>query len=172
MFPFVVGFVAMICSWKWGDWKNWTKYLSTIQYFIIGDLLYNLFSINFHLWSYPNPPNLLPNHLMNNLLYMLMIYPSTSIIFLYRFPKNNYIKQFLYILIWIGFWIVFEIIMVWQGLCVYTNGWTFGWSVFFICIMVPMLILHHKRPLWAYVLSVPVIVFLLLWFKVPIFTPK
>ncbi|MBT2729839.1 hypothetical protein J7E63_23550 [Bacillus sp. ISL-75] len=70
MFLFTSGFIAILCAWKWGDWKNWRQYLSTIQYFLIGDMLYNLFTRNFPLWGYPNPPNILPNHLFNNLFIM------------------------------------------------------------------------------------------------------
>lgn len=172
MFPIIIGLVTILSAWKWGDWKNWLQYLPTIQYFIIGDMLYNLFTWNYSLWSYPHPPNLLPNHITNNLYIMLTIYPSTMLIFLYRFPKNDFIKQILYILIWIGLWLVFELIMVFNGLCVYHHGWSYGWSIIFACIMVPMLVLHHKRPMWAYILSVPITGFLLLWFHVPVFKAK
>ncbi|MFD2443261.1 CBO0543 family protein [Bacillus sp. CGMCC 1.16607] len=168
MFHILIGFFTIICAWCWGDWKNWKKYLSTIQFFIIGDLLYNMFTLNYQLWSYPNPPNLLPNHVFNNLFIMFTIYPSTLLVYLYRFPKDNFLKQCLYMFFWIALWLLFEFIMVWKGLCVYTNGWTFGWSIFFVIIMLPMLLLHFYRPLLAYVLSVPIIVFLLLRFQVPI----
>lgn len=172
MFPIAVGCFSILCAWKWGDWKNWLHYLPTIQYFFIGDLLYNLFTWNHRLWSYPNPPNLLPNHLTNSLLYMLILYPSTMLIYLYRFPKNNFFKQLLYIFIWLVMWLLFEIILVWKGFCVYNHGWTFGWSAIFVCFMLPMLYLHHKRPLWAYLLSVPIILFLLFWLQVPVISKK
>jgi hypothetical protein len=169
MFPIIIGFVTVFSAWKWGDWKNWRQYLPTIQYFIMADMLYNLFTQDYPLWSYPNPPNILPNHMSNNLFIMFVIYPSTLLILLYRYPKNNFIKQFLYILVWNVLWLIFEYFVVYKGLCVYTNGWTYTWSIIFVFIMIPMLVLHHKRPLWAYIMSVPITVFLLLWFKVPIF---
>ena len=169
MFPIIIGFISILCAWKWGDWRNWTKYLSTIQYLIIGDMLENLFTKNYSLWSYPHPPNFLPTHLLNSLFMMFTIYPSTMLIFLYHFPKSKLFKQILYMLIWIILWLVFELIMVFNGLCVYSHGWTYGWSVVFVFIMVPMLVLHYKRPLWAYILSVPITVFLLWWFHVPVF---
>ncbi|OIK13485.1 hypothetical protein BIV60_13965 [Bacillus sp. MUM 116] len=172
MFPIIIGFVAILCAWKWGDWKNWIQYLSTIQYFIIGDMLYNLLTWDFPLWSYPRSPNLLPNHLFNNLFLMFTLYPSTMLVYLYRFPKNHLIKQILYILSWIILWLIFELIMILYGNCVYSHGWTFGWSVVFVCVMVPMLLLHYKHPGWAYVLSVPIIIFLILWFEVPVFKAK
>ncbi|PLS08023.1 CBO0543 family protein [Neobacillus cucumis] len=172
MFLILFGIISIICAWRWGDWRNWRLYLPTIQYFIMGDMLYNLFTWNYSLWSYPNPPNLLPNHLLNNLFIMFTIYPSTMLIFLYRFPKQKLVKLLLYIFIWILLWLGFELVMVLNGLCVYHHGWTYGWSVAFACIMVPMLILHHKRPLWAYILSVPITVFLLLWFDVPVLSNK
>jgi hypothetical protein len=169
MFLIIVGIGTLFSAWKWGDWKNWRQYLPSIQYFIIGDMLYNLFTWNYPLWVYPNPPNIFPNHLSNNLFIMFVLYPSTLLILLYRFPKNNFIKQFLYILVWIVLWLIFEYFMVYLGLCVYSNGWSYTWSIIFVFMMVPMLVLHYKRPLWAYILSVPITVFLLYWFKVPIF---
>jgi hypothetical protein len=172
MFPIIVGLISIVCAWKWGDWKNWRIYLPTIQYFIIGDMLYNLFAWNYPLWSYPHPPNLFPNHLLNNLFIMFTIYPSTMLIFLYRYPKQNWVKQTIYLIIWIGLWLVFEKVMVWRGLCVYSHGWTYGTSVVFIFIMVPMLLLHYKYPLWAYILSLPITIFLLLWFHVPFLSVK
>jgi hypothetical protein len=172
MFPIIIGFILILCAWKWGDWKNWLLYLPTIQYFIISDMLYNLLTWDYSLWSYPHPPNLLPNHLLNNLFIMFVIYPSTMLIFLYRFPKQNLVKQTLYIFTWIVLWLAFELVMVLKGLCVYSHGWTYGWSIAFVCIMVPMLILHYKRPLWAYIVSAPITLFLLLWFHVPVFSVK
>jgi hypothetical protein len=172
MFPLSIGFISILCAWKWGDWRNWFKYLPTIQYLIMGDMLQNLFTQNYSLWSFPHPPNLLPNHLINNLFIMLTIYPSSMLIFLYHFPKNKLLKQILYMLIWIILWLVYELIMVLRGLCVYSHGWTYGWSVVFVIIMVPMLVLHYKRPFWAYILSVPITVFLLWWFHVPVFNEK
>ncbi|WP_420805969.1 CBO0543 family protein [Neobacillus bataviensis] len=133
-------------------------------------MLYNLFTQDFPLWNYPSPPNLLPNHLFNNLFIMFIIYPSTLLIFLFRFPKRNFFKQLLYILFWIFLWAVFEYFMVRLGLCVYHHGWTYGWSILFASIMVLMLLLHYRYPLWAYILSVPITVFFLFWFHVPIFT--
>jgi len=172
MFPIMMGIVTILSAWKWGDWKNWRDYLHTIQYFILGDMLYNLFTWDYSLWTYPHPPNLLPNHLTNNLYIMFTMYPSTLLIFLFQFPKNNVRKQILYILLWIVLWLIFELIMVMNGFCVYSHGWTYGWSIVFVCLMVPMLLLHHKRPMLAYILSVPIIVFLLLWFHVPVFDTK
>ena len=163
-----MGVFAIVSAWKWGDWKNWLNYLPTIHYFILGDMLYNLLTRDYLLWSYPHPPNLLPNHLMNNLYIMFTMYPSTMIIFLFRFPPTNRIKQLLYIMIWIVFWLLFEFIMVLYGYCVYHHGWNYGWSTIFVCMMVPMLLIHHKRPLIAYIVSIPIILFLLLWFHVPV----
>ena len=67
---------------------------------------------------------------------------------------------------------VFELIMFFSGLCVYSHGWTYTWSIVFASLMIPMLVLHYKRPLWAYILSVPITVFLLLWFEVPVFNTQ
>ncbi|MDQ0254817.1 hypothetical protein J2S74_002196 [Evansella vedderi] len=159
-------------AWKWGDWRKWRLYLPTIQYFIIGDLLYNLFTWEYTLWWYPHPANLLPNHLLNNLFIMFTLYPSTLLVFLYHFPKKNRIHQILHLLGWIIFWVIFEFFMVFKGQCVYENGWSFGWSIAFATIMVTMLALHHNRPMLAYIFSIPITLFLLWWFQVPVLQAK
>jgi hypothetical protein len=166
MFPIVVAFFSIIASLVWGDWKNWLKYLSTIQYFIIGDMLYNLFTWDYPLWRYPHPPNVFPNHLITNLFIMFTLYPSSMLIYLYRYPENNVIKQIIYILKWIALWLSFEFFMVYYGICVYTNGWNYSWSIIFASVMNLMLLLHYKRPKWAYILSLPIALFLLRWFDV------
>ena len=45
-----------VCMWillglKWGDWKNWAAYQSTIVYFIFCDTLYYLISHSHPLWT-------------------------------------------------------------------------------------------------------------------------
>lgn len=168
MVHIITAIITIFAAWKFGDWKHWRIYLPTIQYFIIGDLLYNLFTWEQLLWFYPYPANALPNHLLNNLLIMFTIYPSTLLIMLFHYPKKKKMNQFLYLLVWIVLWIIFEFFMVFTGQCVYDNGWTFGWSITFASIMVPMLVLHHKRPMLAYLLSIPITIFLLYWFQVPV----
>lgn len=168
MYLVAIVMFSIFAAWKWGDWRNWREYLPTIQFFIIGDLLYNLFTWDYPLWSYPHPPSIFRNHLITNLFIMFTIYPSAMLIFLYRYPMRRF-KQFIYILLWIGIWILFEIYMHFiSKLCEYTHGWTFAWSIFFIIIMNLMFILHHKNPKWAYLLSAPFILFLLWWFQVPV----
>lgn len=159
-------FVAL----KWGDWRNWKKYLPTIQYFIGSDMLYKLLTWNFPLWTYPHPPNILPNHLTTSLFIMFVVYPSTMFMYLYHYPEGKSVtKRILYMLMWVGIWAVWELGMNTLGNCVYRHGWTYAWSIGFLCVMIPMLRLHHIRPLFAYALSVPTIIFLLIWFHVPVF---
>lgn len=173
MFPIVMGFISIFSAWKWGDWRSWHKYIHTIQYFILGDMLYNLLTWGYPWWTYPHPPNVLPNHLAVNLFVMFTIYPSTMLIFLYHYPDGKHIsRKIIYILLWILIWAVWEYNMIFLGYCVYHNGWTYAWSLGFICLMVLMLRLHYKRPLWAYILTIPITVFLLLWFNVPVFQTK
>lgn len=169
MFPIIYACGFVIAAWKWGGWKSWRKYLPTIQYFIGCDMLYDLLCYNYPLWSYPHPPNVLPSHLAVNLFRMFTTYPSFILIYLYRFPENNFVRKLGYILAWAILWALDELYMVLRGICVYAHGWSYAWSVGFLCVMLPMLKLHHHHPLWAYLLSVPIIVFLLLWFHVPVF---
>lgn len=170
MFPIAIGIFSVIVAWKWGDWRNWQKYLPTIQYFIGCDMLYNLFTKNNSLWEYPHPPNILPNHLIINLFIMFVLYPSVMLVYLYHYPEGkSVIKRILYMLMWVGIWAAWELGMITFKNCVYHHGWNYAWSIGFLFVMIPMLRLHHNRPLFAYILSVPITMFLLIWFHIPIF---
>lgn len=169
MFPIFIACVSIFSAWRWGDWRHWGKYLLTIQYFIGCDMLYNLLTWNYRLWDYPHPPNLLPTHLITSLFLMFTIYPSFLLVYLFRYPeRKNIPSKSLYILIWIVIWLAYELYMITHGLCEYHHGWSYAWSIGFASVMVPMLLLHHKRPLLAYMLSFCIIVFLILWFHVPV----
>jgi hypothetical protein len=45
----------------------------------------------------------------------------------------------------------------------YDHDWTIGCPLLFLIVMFPLLRLHYKRPLLAYIASVIIMVFLLNW---------
>ena len=169
MFSIVYAIGFMLCAWKWGDWKNWRTYLPTIQYFIGCDMLYNLLTWNYPLWTFPHPPNVLPNHLAVSLFRMFTTYPNFILIYIYRFPAGNFLHGIMYMAIWLVIWAFDELYLIRHGLLVYSHGWNYIWSILFLCVMLPMLRLHHTRPLLTYLLSVPLIVSLIFWFHIPAF---
>jgi hypothetical protein len=43
-------FLWILATWKWGDWRNWKKYQSTILYMIVFSLLFDVLTYNHSLF--------------------------------------------------------------------------------------------------------------------------
>jgi hypothetical protein len=161
----------LIAGVKWGDWRNWSKYHSTILFLWFGDLLYNFLCKNYMMWEYKETifgQNLLPNHLTVSLLIMFVAYPASMLIFFGKLPKETN-KIVLWILFWVTLFSVVEYINLrYLDLVDHHHGWNMGWSVLFNLIMFSMLLLHYKHPIAALITSIPIILFFVLYFKVPI----
>jgi hypothetical protein len=48
----------------------------------------------------------------------------------------------------------------------YYHDWGLGWSFMFYLTMYPMLMLHHFKQVWAYLLSIGFIYFYILYFHI------
>ena len=65
----------LIAGIKWGDWRDWSKYHSTILFLWFGDLLYHFLCYDYIMWEYKESRfglNLLPNHMVISLLIMFV----------------------------------------------------------------------------------------------------
>ncbi|WP_251632996.1 CBO0543 family protein [Neobacillus niacini] len=161
----------LIAGVKWGDWRNWSKYHSTILFFWFGDLLYNLLCKDYLMWEYKETifgQNLLPNHLAVSLLIMFVAYPATVIIYLGNIPKDTS-RIVLWLIFWVTLYSLVEYINLrYLNLVSHHNGWSMGWSVLFNLIIFSMLLLHYKHQVAALLLSIPIILFFVIFFKIPI----
>lgn len=164
-------FVWLFALWKWGDWRNWKSYYPTLLFFISGDFLYlYLLSDHYPMWRY-NPQgideqvNLTNTHITFSI--MAIKYPATILIFLHRFPGSSILKRILYISGWVLLYTINEIIDIKLNLIKYSNGWSLKWSIFFNSVMFTILLIHHKRPVAAWILSILFIIFLWNQFDVP-----
>lgn len=157
--------------WKWGDWRNWKKYYSTILFFVLGDFIYlYLLSDYFPMWRYQPADSdgkigLTNTHI--SLSIMVIKYPATILIYLSRFPDQNKKKQLLYFIFWVLLYSVNELIDLKFHLIKYYNGWNFWWSVLFNMVMFYILWIHFRKPLFAWLLSIGFILFLWHTFDIP-----
>jgi hypothetical protein len=162
----------LIAGVKWGDWRNWSKYHSTILFFWFGDLLYNVLCKNYLMWEYKETifgQSLLPNHLAVSLLIMFVAYPATVIIYLGNIPKDTN-RMVLWLFFWVTLYSLVEYINLrYLNLVSHHHGWAMGWSVLFNLIIFSMLLLHNKHPIAALLVSIPIIIFFVIYFKVPIY---
>lgn len=162
--------LLLLAAIKWGDWRSWREYYPTILFFIMGDLLKNFLFHDYLIWTYQETmfaQNILSNHTFISLLIMFVTYPSTTLIYLGRFPEEKW-KQLLWIGLWVFIYVVIEYInLEYLHLIKHHHGWSMGWSILFNLVMFPMLRLHQKRPLIAWGLSIIWIIFLLTRFPIP-----
>jgi hypothetical protein len=158
----------LVAAIKWGDWRNWKVYYPTILFFICGDLLKNSLLHDHRMWTYHELifENIFFGHLIINLLVLAIIYPSTILIYLGRYPLKRW-KQ----IYWTGFWIfvymTYEVVYLQLHLIKYHYGWTIWWSLVFNVVTFILLRVHHKNPIVAWVASLIFIVFLWNAFNLP-----
>lgn len=163
---FLIAGIALIAGWKWSDWRNWEKYYPTILFMIVGNFLYNILTYNHPMWLYEK--SLLPNHTMIDILHSFVVFPVTIMLYLTYFPESNLIKKIRYILFWTAIYISMEWLLSKLELFSYHNGWNILWSAGFNITMFTILWVHHKKPLLAWFFSFFIILFLVIFFEVPI----
>jgi len=162
--------LTILATWRWADWRNWTRYQSSMFYIAAGGLLYEYLTKYHTMWRFHS--DFLYSHRIVVIIYALVTMPLTVLIFLSRFPaKERFRYKLRYYGIWIAVYIMAEHILRSFGFISYENGWTFWYSLLFDMMMFPMIRLHHRKPGLALFTSVGITVFLMLWFKVPVEAP-
>jgi hypothetical protein len=155
-------------AYKWGDWKNWSKYYPTMLFMGMGDLIYNLVFFNKKLWGFD--PGIL-NPIFNELIVIFTIFSCTVLIFLTHFPKTL-IKQFQYITLWAIIYIIIEVIMLNIGMQHNENNWNIWWSLLHDFYQFPLIAIHYKRPYLAWALAITILIIIMKIFGVPILNIK
>lgn len=133
-------------------------------YIAAGGLLYEYLTSDQMLWLFY--PDFLFNKKMTVILYALVTMPLSVLIFLSRYPQTLR-KQLIYLTKWVFIYLFVELILQFFGRISYQNGWNILYSLLFDIMMFPMLLFHHKKPLWAYLVSIVIVVLLMHWFDVP-----
>ncbi|MDQ0899406.1 hypothetical protein [Paenibacillus sp. V4I7] len=77
---FVIGFIIIGAAYRWGDWRNWKKYHSTMMYFALGNLLYHYLCANHLLWQLM--PDFSLSHSITEMIYTFIVFPATALLFL------------------------------------------------------------------------------------------
>ncbi|WP_134703346.1 CBO0543 family protein [Ammoniphilus sp. YIM 78166] len=149
--------LLLLAAYRWGDWRNGEKYYPTILFIILCDFLHNFLSYDHQLWTFHEKmlQGLLPNHTIISLLIMFVGYPSTILIYLYKFFKtNSWWKRTAHFLFWVILYLSIEFIGFRTGYITYHNGWEFWHSIPFVFAMFIIIPLHHKNPRLAWGLAI------------------
>ncbi|MCA1029814.1 hypothetical protein LCL95_02055 [Bacillus timonensis] len=153
-----------------GDWREWKTYHTTMMYFALGNLTYNFLCASYFLWRFN--PDFLSNHTLTEMLYTFIVFPATALMFLSHYPEGKGVKKILlHYVTWITIYVSVEYIYTLTDSILYKYGWGLAWSAAFDVLMFPMLRLFHKRPVVAYILSVPIAIFWIWLFDVPVHLP-
>lgn len=153
----------VLVAWKWGDWRNWAKYYSTILYVIVFDLVYFGLTMGFPLWRYHHP---VLGYTYSDFLIAFIMFPATMLLYLPYQPKEKY-KQAGFLLLWVFIYASIELAQSKMGGIVYYNGWQFVHSVLFDCLFFIMARLHFKYPLSTFAVSLIMVPAVLALFNFP-----
>ena len=163
-FHISIAIIAILACYKWGDWKHWQKYYSTILFFMMGDFIYLVLFHKTMLWTYNTD---ILNHTLVNLLILFTVYPCTILLFIPYCPKLIF-KKVIYIFFWVVLFAMLEYISYRLNCFSYHNGWNLGWSIIFCLIMFPLQYLHYTKPLLAWCFAIIKLVIFIVIFKVDI----
>lgn len=152
--------------WKWADVRRWKEYHNSMLFIAVINLSYLFLCDDYYVWSFES--DALSNDLLTNIIHTFVILPATAFLFLSCYPDNT--NPFYYIK-WISLYMILEAILTFMGYLSYDHGWNLWWSLLFYIMMFPILRLHFKKPINAYVVSIVVIMILLWIFKVPVDLP-
>lgn len=159
---------VIFAVWRWGDWRNWQKYHTVMLYFALGNLAYNFLTANHFLWRLE--ADFISNHTLTEMLYTFVVFPGTALLFICNYPDTKR-KVWMHYLYWIIIYVGIEWVMTTTGHIKYQFGWGLVWSAAFDCLMFPMLRLYYRKPLLSYIISVPLALFFILYFDIPVHLP-
>jgi hypothetical protein len=167
----IILILYLVAGIKYGKWSKFEEFYPTILFFIIGDLLSQFLLFNHSLWMF-HPMDRLDrsfhlNHTFIALLKMGIQYTVTVAIFIGRLPEGLG-KQAMMVFLWTVIFGLNEYITHFFGGLSYHRGWNFGWDIIFNVLMLTMLVIHYKKPLLAWILTIPIIITLWLIFDVPL----
>lgn len=158
------GIISILICWKWGNWKNWKEYYPTILYFIIGNLVYCILTCDKPLWQFIE---FFSKCTFSDISIMILLYPSTVILFLSFLPKTL-LKKIMYILLWVIIYTLIELVSLYTGSFAYKNGWNIYFTIIFNIIMFSLLLLHYTNPLIVWPVSAILAFSMMLLFKIPL----
>ncbi|TYS62251.1 hypothetical protein FZD47_19480 [Bacillus infantis] len=164
---FVIFFI--IAGLFLGAWKSFAQYYSTLLFWIIANLVYELLLSNYRVWEF-NPVwidhLLLPTHNAISMAIAFIIYPFVLAIFLGRLPEKLQ-GQAGWILLWSILFTGVELIAFLNDSISHHHGWSFRWSFLFNIVTFTLLIAHYRKPWTAWLLGGIFITALYLIFDVP-----
>ncbi|WP_426452808.1 CBO0543 family protein [Paenibacillus sp. S-38] len=166
--PLILSIVWLIAAWRFGDWRNWRKYYPSTLFTVVVSLVIFTLQHNHPLWKF-HGAFLFPNRTLHEHRINFSVLPPICLLFLtfYRY-RSGFIQQFLYITFWVVILSLTEAFVGFAKFLTYHNGWSIWWSVAFWYLALSVIRLHYSKPLLASLVSLGLIIFGLVYFKIPI----
>jgi hypothetical protein len=159
-----IALFTVLASIKWADWKRWRQFHASMIFIAAGGFLYEYIVADYTLWKFY--PSFLLSERMTVILYAVLTMPLSILLFLQHFPDTLW-RQLRYILMWSMIYISGEAILLFTNSIAYEHGWHFWYSLMFDIVLFTVIAIHHTHPARAYLLSIPIIIFLIHYFNVP-----
>jgi hypothetical protein len=150
-----------------GVWKDWKQYHSTMLFFASMELIYNSISKEKDYFLWKIIPDLNPSRIPVIGLYIFIIFPLTALLYLRKWP-NDPRKQVFHVAKWVAMYTFVEGIGSVFNRIVYDKGWDLWHSFIFNIVLFTGLILHHKKPVTAYIIFLIVTVLGIWVYKIPL----
>lgn len=156
---------SVFAAWRWGDWKHWQKYHTTMLFIALSSAMYDVLVNDgaFYLWRYIG--NSYVSEEIASLLYTVIAFPATALLFLSNYPAEAG-KRVWHIVKYVAIYVMLEIIGLYLGTISHAHSWNLWWSTVFNLIMFSILRLHYQKPLAAYLLSFVIASYLMFHFHV------
>lgn len=163
MYHILLAVVSIVTCYKFGDWRNWRNYYSTILFFILGNTVCVLLTYNHTLWLYETK---ILNYTFSDLFICITVYPSTVMLFIPKFPKKI-TKIITHISFYVAIYTIAELVGIKFGYFSHHNGWNIWFSIILNYMLFSILYIHYKKPFYAWIIALlsPHILFFLL--KIP-----
>jgi len=149
MYHIFLALISIFICYRFGDWRHWKNYYPTILFFILSNVVCILLIYNHPLWFYESK---FLNHTFLDLLICITVYPSTVMVFIPNFPKKI-TKMIKHISFYVAIYTIAEIIGMKLGYFTHQNGWNIWYTVIFNYIMFPIIYLHYKKPIYAWIIA-------------------
>lgn len=171
-FPWVFTVILLVSTFTFASWKNLRIYYPTFIFAISVDFFITIITYEKSLW-YFHKAFLVPNHTIADFSIAFTNLPLIILIYLSRYPdKKHFFKQLIYISFQTLLFTCIETIFLVTNLLSYHNGWNFWWSLVVWFFTFIGIILHHKKPLFAWLLCFSCTIFLIFYFQIPVLKMK
>lgn len=147
------------------SYRFFDEYYSTALFVSSMSLLFQILCRGHLLWGFRDWGFFTDK--LSNLVQFVVLFPATTVLFLSHMPHKKF-HAALYYLGFVAVYVVMEAALNLRHEIIYRYNWNFFWSVFIDFVLFAAAWIHSRRWKLTWPLATGVIVFLMIWFRVPL----